>query len=92
MHTIKPLDEAAIIKSLSKTGCVVTAEEHQAAGGLGDSVANVAARNCPVPHEFVAVQDTFGESGKPVELLAKYGLSTESIVAAAEKTIARKKG
>ncbi|GAA4451274.1 MAG: transketolase family protein [Chitinophagaceae bacterium] len=92
MHTIKPLDEAAIIKSLSKTGCVVTAEEHQAAGGLGDSVANVAARNCPVPHEYVAVQDTFGESGKPVELLAKYGLSTESIVAAAEKAIARKKG
>lgn len=92
MHTIKPLDEAAIIRSLSKTGCVVTAEEHQAAGGLGDSVANVAARNCPVPHEYVAVQDTFGESGKPVELLAKYGLSTENIVAAAEKAIARKKG
>lgn len=92
MHTIKPLDEAAIIRSLSKTGCVVTAEEHQAAGGLGDSVANVAARNCPVPHEYVAVQDTFGESGKPVDLLAKYGLSTESIVAAAEKAMARKKG
>lgn len=92
MHTIKPLDETAIIRSLSKTGCVVTAEEHQAAGGLGDSVANVAARNCPVPHEYVAVQDTFGESGKPVELLAKYGLSTESIVAAAEKAMARKKG
>lgn len=92
MHTIKPLDEAAIIRSLSKTGCVVTAEEHQAAGGLGDSVANVAVRNCPVPHEFVAVQDTFGESGKPLDLLAKYGLSAESIVAAAEKAIARKKG
>jgi transketolase len=92
MHTIKPLDEAAIIRSLSKTGCVVTAEEHQAAGGLGDSVANVAARNCPVPHEYVAVQDTFGESGKPLDLLAKYGLSTESIVAAAEKAISRKKG
>lgn len=91
MHTIKPLDEAAIIKSLSKTGCVVTAEEHQANGGLGDSVANVAARNCPVPHEYVAVMDTFGESGKPTELLAKYGLSTESIVAAAEKAMLRKK-
>lgn len=92
MHTIKPLDEAAIIKSLSKTGCVVTAEEHQANGGLGDSVANVASRNCPVPHEYVAVMDTFGESGKPTDLLAKYGLSTSSIVAAAEKAIARKKG
>jgi transketolase len=92
MHTIKPLDEAAIIASLSKTGCVVTAEEHQANGGLGDSVANVAARNCPVPHEYVAVMDTFGESGKPTDLLAKYGLSTSNIVAAAEKAIARKKG
>jgi transketolase len=92
MHTIKPLDEAAIIKSLSKTGCVVTAEEHQANGGLGDSVANVASRNCPVPHEYVAVMDTFGESGKPTDLLAKYGLSTGNIIAAAEKAIARKKG
>ncbi|MES2480082.1 MAG: transketolase C-terminal domain-containing protein [Bacteroidota bacterium] len=92
MHTIKPLDEAAIIKSLTKTGCVVTAEEHQANGGLGDSVANVASRNCPVPHEYVAVMDTFGESGKPTDLLAKYGLSTSSIVAAAEKALARKKG
>jgi len=92
MHTIKPLDEAAIIQSLNKTGCVVTAEEHQANGGLGDSVANVASRNCPVPHEYVAVMDTFGESGKPTDLLAKYGLSTSSIVAAAEKAIARKKG
>lgn len=92
MHTIKPLDEAAIIKSLRKTGCVVTAEEHQINGGLGDSVANVAARNCPVPHEYVAVMDTFGESGKPTDLLAKYGLSTSNIVAAAEKALARKKG
>lgn len=92
MHTIKPLDEAAIIRSLSKTGCVVTAEEHQANGGLGDSVANVASRNCPVPHEYVAVMDTFGESGKPTDLLAKYGLSVENIVAAAEKALARKKG
>lgn len=92
MHTIKPLDEAAIIASLNKTGCVVTAEEHQANGGLGDSVANVAARNCPVPHEYVAVMDTFGESGKPTDLLAKYGLSTSNIVAAAEKALARKKG
>jgi transketolase len=91
MHTIKPLDEAAIVKSLTKTGCVVTAEEHQANGGLGDAVANVASRQCPVPHEYVAVQDTFGESGKPVELLNKYGLNKENIVAAAEKAMSRKK-
>lgn len=90
MHTIKPLDEAAIIKSLKKTGCVVTAEEHQANGGLGDSVANVAARNCPVPHEYVAVKDSFGESGKPVELLEKYGLSTANILAAVESVMKRK--
>lgn len=91
LHTIKPLDEAAIIKSLQKTGCVVTAEEHQINGGLGDSVANVAARHCPVPQEYVAVMDTFGESGKPVDLLKKYGLSTENIIAAAEKVLQRKK-
>ena len=90
MHTIKPLDEEAVIKSLSKTGCVVTAEEHQMNGGLGDSIANVASRNCPVPHEYVAVKDVFGESGKPVQLLEKYGLNTESIIAAAEKVMARK--
>ncbi len=92
MHTIKPLDEAAIIKSLTKTGCLVTAEEHQVNGGLGDSVANVASRNCPVPHEYVAVMDTFGESGTPNQLLEKYGLTTANIIAAAEKAIARKKG
>jgi len=90
MHTIKPLDEAAIIKSLKKTGCVVTAEEHQQNGGLGDSVANVASRHCPVPQEYVAVQDTFGESGTPTQLLQKYGLNKESIVAAAEKVMKRK--
>jgi transketolase len=90
MHTIKPLDEAAIIKSLKKTGCVVTAEEHQINGGLGDSVANVASRNCPVPHEYVAVMDTFGESGKPVDLLNKYGLTKENVIAAAEKAMKRK--
>lgn len=91
MHTIKPLDEAAIIKSLTKTGCVVTAEEHQINGGLGDSVANVASRNCAVPHEYVAVMDTFGESGTPNQLLDKYGLTTAHIVAAAEKAMSRKK-
>jgi len=91
IHTIKPLDEAAIVKSLKKTGCVVTAEEHQQNGGLGDSVANVASRECPVPHEYVAVKDTFGESGKPTDLLQKYGLTKENIVAAAEKAMKRKK-
>jgi len=91
IHTIKPLDEAAVIKSIKKTGCVVTAEEHQINGGLGDSIANVASRECPVPHEYVAVMDTFGESGVPKQLLDKYGLTTEHIVAAAEKAISRKK-
>jgi transketolase len=91
IHTIKPLDEAAVIKSLKKTGCVVTAEEHQINGGLGDSIANVAARECPVPHEYVAVMDTFGESGTPKQLLDKYGLTTAHIVEAAEKAVARKK-
>lgn len=92
IHTIKPLDEEAIVKSIRKTGAIVTAEEHQINGGLGDSVANVASRNHPVPHEYVAVMDTFGESGKPVDLLKKYGLTKENIIAAAEKAIARKKG
>lgn len=91
MHTIKPLDEEAIVKSLTKTGCVVTAEEHQINGGLGDSVANVAARRCPVPHEYVAVMDTFGESGTPMQLLQKYGLTKENIAAAAEKALQRKR-
>jgi transketolase len=92
MHTIKPLDEAAIIKSVSKTGCVVTAEEHQINGGLGDSVANTLGRYCPVPHEYVAVMDTFGESGTPTQLLEKYGLTTDSIIRAVEKAISRKIG
>jgi transketolase len=91
IHTIKPLDEEAIVKSIRKTGCIVTAEEHQINGGLGDSVANVASRNHPVPHEYVAVMDTFGESGKPTDLLKKYGLTKENIIAAAEKALARKK-
>lgn len=91
MHTIKPLDEAAILKSVGKTGCIVTAEEHQINGGLGDAVANVLSRNNPVPHEYVAVMDTFGESGTPNQLLEKYGLNKENVVAAAEKAMARKK-
>src|SRR4051812_21389631 len=91
MHTIKPLDEAAVVTSIKKTGCIVTAEEHQINGGLGDSIANVAAREYPVPHEYVAVMDTFGESGTPKQLLDKYGLTKEHIVAAAEKALSRKK-
>ena len=90
IHTIKPLDEEAIIKSVQKTGCIVTAEEHQINGGLGESVAGVLARHNPTPIEFVAVQDTFGESGTPAQLMEKYGLKSTNIVAAAEKAIARK--
>lgn len=90
MHTIKPLDEEAIIRSLKKTGCVVTAEEHQKNGGLGDSVAQVAAVHVPVPHEYVAVNDSFGESGKPKDLLEKYGLGIQDVYAAARKVLARK--
>lgn len=91
IHTIKPLDEAAVIASLKKTGCAVTAEEHNVLGGLGDSIAQVASRNIPVPIEYVGTNDTFGESGKPLELLKKYGLDADHIVAAAEKAIQRKK-
>ncbi len=90
IHTIKPLDEAAVIASIKKTKCVVTAEEHNVIGGLGDSIAQVAAKNFPVPIEYVGTNDTFGESGKPMELLVKYGLDTSHIVAAAEKAILRK--
>jgi transketolase len=90
MHTIKPIDEEAILNSIRKTKCVVTAEEHQMNGGLGESVAQVAQRNFPVPQEFVAVKDTFGESGTPTELLEKYGLSTEAIIASAKAVMSRK--
>lgn len=91
MHTIKPLDEAAILRSVQKTGCVVTAEEHMMNGGLGDSVAQVLARNFLAPQEYVAVNDTFGESGTPMELMTKYGIDTQNVVDAALKVIARKK-
>lgn len=90
IHTIKPLDTEAIITSIRKTRCIVTAEEHQQNGGLGDSVAQVAGMHCPCPHEYVAVKDTFGESGKPLDLLEKYGLNAASIVEAAKRAIARK--
>ena len=90
MHTIKPLDEVAVLESIRKTKCAVTAEEHNIIGGLGDSIAQVAAKNFPIPIEFVGTKDTFGESGKPMDLLKKYGLTPSDIVAAAEKVIARK--
>jgi len=90
IHTIKPLDEEAVLRSLTKTRCAVTAEEHNVLGGLGDSIAQVAARHLPVPIEYVGTNDTFGESGKPLDLLKKYGLDANHIVAAAEKAISRK--
>jgi transketolase len=90
IHTIKPLDAEAVLNSARKTRCVVTAEEHQINGGLGDSIAQILARNLPTPVEMVAVMDSFGESGKPEELLTKYHLDTSDVVAAAERAIARK--
>ena len=90
IHTIKPLDTEAVLNSVRKTRCVVTAEEHQINGGLGDSIAQLLARNLPTPIEMVAVMDSFGESGKPEELLTKYHLDAADVVAAAERAIARK--
>ncbi len=90
IHTIKPLDEAAILKSITKTKCVVSAEEHQVAGGLGESIAQTIVRNYLVPQEFVAVYDQFGESGNPIELLDKYGLGVKDIVEKTKKAIQRK--
>jgi len=90
IHTIKPLDTEAILASIKKTKCAVTVEEHNIIGGLGDSIAQVAAKNFPVPIEMIGTNDTFGESGKPTELLTKYGLDTPNILAAAEKVISRK--
>ena len=90
IHTIKPLDEAAVINSIRKTKCAVTAEEHNIIGGLGDAIAQCAAKNFPVPIEYVGTKDTFGESGTPAQLLKKYGLDVPDIVAAAEKVMAKK--
>ena len=90
IHTIKPLDIAAVLKSAAKTGCVVTAEEHLRNGGLGDNIAQVLALNNPLPMEMVAVDDQFGESATPDQLMTKYGLDAINIVEAAEKAIARK--
>lgn len=90
IHTIKPLDANAILASVAKTKCVVTAEEHQRHGGLGDSIAQLLAQNTPYPQEYVAVNDSFGESGTPDELMTKYGLDTNNIVEAAMKVFNRK--
>lgn len=90
IHTIKPLDDEAILRSVAKTKCVVTAEEHQMNGGLGDSICQLLARNTPTPVEMVAVKDSFGESGTPDQLMKKYGLDTPDVVAAAQKVLQRK--
>lgn len=90
IHTIKPLDVEAILSSIQKTRCAVTCEEHQINGGLGDTVAQVLSRFYPAPLEMVAVNDSFGESGTPMQLLKKYGLNKENIVKAVEKTLSRK--
>ena len=90
IHTIKPLDEEAIMDSVSKTKCVVTAEEHQINGGLGDSVCQLLSRRMPTHVEMVAVNDSFGESGTPMELLDKYGLGVSDVVAAAKRALNRK--
>ena len=90
IHTIKPLDDEAILASAAKTGCVVTAEEHNFLGGLGESVARVLALNNPTPQEFVAVNDSFGESGVPAQLMEKYGLTRKEIVGATLKVLKRK--
>jgi transketolase len=90
IHTIKPLDEEIILKSVAKTGCVVTAEEHNILGGLGESVARTLAINNPTPQEFVAVQDSFGESGTPAQLMEKYGLNDKAVIEAVKRAVARK--
>lgn len=90
IHTIKPLDEDAVLRSVSKTRCAVTAEEHFMNGGMGDSICQLLARKLPAPVEMVAVDDHFGESGKPDQLMTKFGLDTPHIIEAAKKTIARK--
>lgn len=90
IHTIKPLDEKMVLDSVRKTKCVVSAEEHQINGGLGDSIAQLLARNYPAPMEMIGVHDSFGESGTPDELMLKYGLSAKNIAEAAKKAISRK--
>ena len=91
LHTIKPLDQDAVIRAASACGCIVTAEEHQISGGMGSAVAEKLGASCSVPIEFVGIHDTFGESGQPDELMEKYGLTAEVIVFAAKRAINRKK-
>lgn len=91
IHTIKPIDREAILASVQKTGCVVSCEEHQLNGGLGDSVAQILATTLPAPMEMIGVNDSFGESGKPAELMKKYGLDAAHIAAAAQRVIGRKR-
>lgn len=91
IHTVKPIDQDAVVRSLKKTRCAVTAEEHNVIGGLGDAIAQIAAKHIPTPIEYVGTQDTFGESGTPKDLLKKYGLDIPDIIAAAEKVLNRKK-
>ena len=90
IHTIKPLDEDIILKSVAKTGCIVTAEEHNILGGLGESVSRTLALHNPTPQEFIATNDTFGESGTPEQLMKKYGLDADAIAEAVKKVISRK--
>ena len=90
IHTIKPLDEELVVSSAQKTGAVVSCEEHNFLGGLGESIARTLSQHAPTPQEFVATQDTFGESGTPAQLMDKYGLNAESIVQAAMRAVARK--
>ncbi len=90
IHTIKPLDEALIIESVLKTGAIVTAEEHNYIGGLGESISGTLSKNHPTPQEYVATQDTFGESGSPIQLMEKYGLNKNAIVSASKRVLARK--
>ena len=90
IHTIKPLDERIILESVKKTRCIVSAEEHNFLGGLGESISRILSQNLPLPQEFVSTQDTFGESGTPAELMEKYGLNANSIVEKVKKLISRK--
>lgn len=90
IHTIKPLDTEAVLKSVRKTGCAVSCEEHEYNGGLGDSIAQLLARNLPTPMEYIGVDDKFGESGKPMQLMEKYGLDAKNIVLAVKKVLSRK--
>ena len=90
-HTIKPMDEATIVAAAGKCGAVVTVEEHQVMGGMGSAVAEVLARNCPVPQEFIGIKDRFGESGRASELIEAFGLGTNAIIAAVHKVTSRKR-